>query len=142
MLYCAGSNFLVFRSCVRAHNFPSSDYFHKIFGMHLQKGLVYLSSKKVLPPLLHFWDYNPSPIGQIISFIGSQAHLQIQLLRDEWYQVLSIIHCAVSPAEKIEEEVKLQSYILSFLVFFHWIAIYESACKGLHEGTENCWSSF
>ena len=35
---------------------------------------------------------------------------------------------------------KLQSYILSFLFFF--AEQYENACKGLHEGTENCWSPF
>ena len=29
-----------------------------------------------------------------------------------------------------------------FLVFFRWRAVHESACKGLHESTENCWSSF
>ena len=51
-----------------------SCYFHKIFGMHLQKGLVYLYTKKFLPLLLHFWNYNLSSNGQIISLIGAQAH--------------------------------------------------------------------
>ena len=32
-----------------AHNFPNSGYFHKIFGMHLQEGLVYFYTKKALP---------------------------------------------------------------------------------------------
>ena len=41
-----------------ALNFPSSCYFHKIFGIHLQKGLVYLCTRKFLPLLLHFWHYN------------------------------------------------------------------------------------
>ena len=31
-----------------AHNFPNSDSTHKIFGMHVQNGYVYLSTKKVL----------------------------------------------------------------------------------------------
>ena len=61
--------------------------------MHLQKGLVYLYTKKFLPLLLHFWNYNLSPNGQIISLIGAQAHPQAQPLRDEWYKVLRIIHC-------------------------------------------------
>ena len=64
-----------------AHNVPSSGYFHKIFGMHLQKGLAYLFCKKFLPSLSYFWNYNPSPNGQIISLIGAQAHLQTQPLR-------------------------------------------------------------
>ena len=42
--------------------------------MHLQKGLVYLYTKKFLPLLLHFWNYNLSSNGQIISLIGAQAH--------------------------------------------------------------------
>ena len=71
------------RWSLSALNFPSSGYFHKIFGMHLQKGLVYLHTKKFLLPLLHFWNYNLSPNEQIISFIGAQAHLQTQLLRAE-----------------------------------------------------------
>ena len=87
------------RWSLSALNFPSSGYFHKIFGMHLLKGLVYLSTKKFLLPLLHFWDYNPSPNGQIMSFIGAQAHLQKQLVGAEWYKVLKIIHCRISPTE-------------------------------------------
>ena len=105
------------RWSLSAHNFPSSSYFHKIFGMRLWKGLVYLSIKTFLPPLVYFWDYKPSANGQIISLIGSQAHLQIQLLRAEWYKVLNILHCRISPTEYIEEEVKLQFYILGFLIF-------------------------
>ena len=46
------------RWSLSALNFPSSCYFHKIFGMHLQKGLFYLYTKKFLPLLLHFWNYN------------------------------------------------------------------------------------
>ena len=46
------------RWSLSALNFPSSCYFHKIFGMHLQKGLVYLYTRKFLPLLLHFWNYN------------------------------------------------------------------------------------
>ena len=59
--------------------------------MHLKKGLVYLYTKNFLLQLLHFWNYNLSPNGQIVSFIGAQAHLQAQLLRAEWYKVLKII---------------------------------------------------
>ena len=111
--------------------------------MHLQKGLVYLCTKRFLLPLLHFWNYNPSPNGQIISFIGTQAHLQTQLAGAEWYKVLKIIHCRISLTEYIEEEVILQSYILSFLFFFCWRATHENGLrKGLHQSTENCWSSF
>ena len=57
-----------------ALNFPNSGYFHKIFGLHLQKGLVYLYTKKFLPMLLHFWNYDLSPNGQVISLIFAQAH--------------------------------------------------------------------
>ena len=53
----------------------SSDYFHKIFGMHLQKGSIYLFNKTFLPPALYFWNYNPFPNGQTISLIGAQAIL-------------------------------------------------------------------
>ena len=63
-------------------------YFHKIFGMHLQKGLVYLYTKKFLPLLLHFWNYNLSPNGQMISLIGAQTRPQIQPL--EGWMVQSI----------------------------------------------------
>ena len=31
---------------------------------------------------------------------------------------------------------------IKFPVFFRWRAIHKNACKGLHESTENCWSSF
>ena len=93
--------------------------------MHLQKGLFYLCTKKFLLPLLHFWNYNPSPNGQIIFFTGAQAHLQTHLVWSEWCKVLKIIHCRISPTQQIEEEeAKLQSYILSlkkisyFYVFF------------------------
>ena len=65
-----------------------------------------------------FGIYNPSPNGQIISLIGAQAHLQIQLLRAEWYKMLKILHCRIYPTERMEEEVKLQPYILSSPVFF------------------------
>ena len=98
-----------------SHKFPSSSYFHKIFGMHLQKGLAYLFFEKFLPSLLCFWNYSN---GQIISLIGAQAHLQTQPLGAEWYKVLKIIHCRIYPTKQIEEEVKLQSYILSFLYCF------------------------
>ena len=85
------------RWSLSVHNFPSSGYFQKIFGMHLQKGLIYLCTKKSLPPYLYFWNYNPSPHGEIFSLVGNQARLQIRLLRDEWYKVLKIIHCRMSP---------------------------------------------
>ena len=82
-----------------ALNFPNSGYFNKIFGMHLQKGLVYLYTKNLFLPLLHFWNYNLFPNGQIIFFIDAQADLQTQLLRAEWYKVLKIIHCRIPPTE-------------------------------------------
>ena len=63
------------RWSLSAHNLPSSGYFHKIFGMHLQTGSVYLCTKKCLLALLYIWNYNPSPNGQIISLIGAQALL-------------------------------------------------------------------
>ena len=63
------------RWSLSVHNFLNSGYFHKIFGMHFKKGLVYLYTKKILPPLLHFWIYYPSPNGKITSFIGDQVHL-------------------------------------------------------------------
>ena len=77
--------------------------------MHLEKGFIYLGNKKFLLPLLYFWNYNQSLNGQIISFICAQAHLQTQLLKAEGYKVLKVIHCRISPTEKIEEQVKLQS---------------------------------
>ena len=85
--------------------------------MHLEKGLVYLCTKYFLLPLLHFWNYNPSPNRQIISFISAKALLQTQLVGAEWYKVSKIVHCRISPTDQIEEEVKLQSYILSSLFF-------------------------
>ena len=45
----------------------------------------------------------------------------------------------ISPT--IEEEAKFQSCILSFLLFFHWKAIYKNVYKGLHKRTENNWNS-
>ena len=89
----------------------------KDFGMDLQKGSVYLNTKSFLSPLLYFWNYNPFPNGQIVFLIGVQAHQQIQLLRAESYKVLKVLYCGISPTKKIEEEFKLQPYILSFLYF-------------------------
>ena len=59
-----------------ALDIPCSGYFHKIFGMYLQKGLVYLYTKKFLLPLLHFWNCNLSPNGQTISFFDAETHFQ------------------------------------------------------------------
>ena len=64
---------LLSRWYLLAGNFPSSSYFHKIFGMHLQKGLVYLYTKKFLPLLLHFWNYNLSPNGKVIPYQRSST---------------------------------------------------------------------
>ena len=50
-------------------------YFHEIFDTHLQKGLVYFYTKKFLPLLLYFWNYNPSLNEQLISLTDAQAHL-------------------------------------------------------------------
>ena len=58
-----------------AHNFPNSDYLHKIFGMLLTNGSVYFYTKKHIPPLLYFCIYNPSPNGKIVSLTSTQAHL-------------------------------------------------------------------
>ena len=58
-----------------ACNFPNSGYFHKILGSNLQKGSIYFYTKKNLPLLLYFWNYNSSPNGQIISLIDAQLHL-------------------------------------------------------------------
>ena len=72
----------------------SQDFWHapsKRFGL--------LYTKMFLLPLVHFCNCNLSPNGQIISFIGTQAHLQTQLLRAEWYKVLKIFHCRISPTE-------------------------------------------
>ena len=41
--------------------------------MHLQKGLVYLYTKKFLPLLLHFWNYNLSPNGKVIPYQRSST---------------------------------------------------------------------
>ena len=90
---------LLSRWSLSALNFPSSGYLHRISGMHLQKDLVYLCTNTFLLPLLHFWNYNLSPNGQTIFFIDTQAHLQTQILRVEWYKVLKITHCRISPIE-------------------------------------------
>ena len=63
------------RWSLSVHKFPNSDYFHKIFSTLLQKVLIYVYSKKILPQLLYFWNYNPSPVGQIFSLIDAQADL-------------------------------------------------------------------
>ena len=53
------------RWSLSALNFLSSGHFRKSSGMHLQNGLVYLYSKNLLPLLLHFWNYNLIPNGQM-----------------------------------------------------------------------------
>ena len=63
------------RWSLSVHNFHNCGFFHKIFGMCLQKNSAYLCTQKFLPSLLYFWNYNPSFNGQIISLIGAQAHL-------------------------------------------------------------------
>ena len=70
---------------ISAHNFPNSGYFRRFLDMHLQRGFIYLCTEQTLLSLLRFWNYNPSPNGQIVSLIGAQAHLYIQLQRTEWY---------------------------------------------------------
>ena len=62
------------RWSLSAHNFPIFGYFHKIFGMHLQKGSVHFYTQKFLHVLLYFWNYNPSPNRQIMSLIDALAH--------------------------------------------------------------------
>ena len=51
------------RWSLSANNLPNSGYFHKTFGTHLQKSLVYLQAQKFLQLLLFFWNYNPPPDG-------------------------------------------------------------------------------
>ena len=72
--------------------------------MHLQKGLVYLYTKTFLPLLLHFWNYDLSPNGQMISLVGAQARPQIQLLSAEWYKVLKIFIVEYLQPNKFKEK--------------------------------------
>ena len=58
------------------------------------------------------------------------------LLRPEWYIVLKILHCKMSPITQLKEKVKFQYYILHFLGFCHCEAIYENTYKSLHKSTE------
>ena len=58
-----------------SHNFPNSGYFHKIFCMHFQKDLLYFSTKTFLTQLLYFWNYNPSPNGQIFPYRSSRPEV-------------------------------------------------------------------
>ena len=44
--------------------------------MHVQKDLAYLYTKKFLLLLLHFWNKNLSPKGQMIPLIGAQRRPQ------------------------------------------------------------------
>ena len=87
------------RCSLSAHNFSNSGYFHKIFAMHLKKGSGYFDTKTFLPPLLYFWIYNPFPNGQIVSLITAQVHLQMQLIRAEWYRILKILLYRISPTK-------------------------------------------
>ena len=74
--------------------------------------------------LLYFWNYNPSPNGQIVSLIGAQAHPQIQLLRAEWYKVLMILNCRTSPTKKLEEKSNFNPiYYIKVLGFFAYIIL-------------------
>ena len=59
-----------------AHNLPSSGYFHKIFGIHLQTGSVYLCTKKCLLALLYIWNYNPSPNDKSFPWLALKHSLQ------------------------------------------------------------------
>ena len=72
--------------------------------MHLQKGLVYLYTKTFLPLLLHFWNYDLSPNGQMISLVGAQARPQTQLLSAEWYKVLKIFIVEYLQPNKFKEK--------------------------------------
>ena len=63
------------RWCLSAHDIPNSVYFHEIFGNHFQKGSVCFYTKKFLPLILYFWNYNPSTNGQIVPLIDAQTHL-------------------------------------------------------------------
>ena len=96
-------------------NFTSPGYFHKIFGMQLQKVLLYLCTKKFVPPLLYFSNYNLSTNGQIISLLGAPVHLQTQLLRAESYWRLFIVEY-LQP-NKMKKKSNLILHI-NFPVFF------------------------
>ena len=45
--------------------------FTRFLACTFRKGSVHLYNKKFLPLLLHFWNYNLSPNGQMISLIGA-----------------------------------------------------------------------
>ena len=84
------------RWSISAPNSPNSGYFHKIFGMHLNWST---STLKMFYHHCYFWIYNPPTNGQIVSLIGAQVHLQIKLLRTEWYRVLKILRFRISPTK-------------------------------------------
>ena len=117
------------RWSLSAHNFPSSGDFHKIFGMHLQKGLVYLYIKKFLPPPLYFWNYNPSPNRQN-NFLDWHSSTPPNTTPGCW-MVQSIED---SPLQNISNRInwgRIQTLILyiKFPGFFRRAAIYKMAIK-------------
>ena len=100
--------------------------------MHLQKGLVYRYTKMFLLRLLHFWNYNLFPNGQINSFIGAQAHLQTQFLIAEWCKVLKIFH--ISNRINLRRSQTSILYI-RFPIFLCWRAMYHPSMYFLRKAS-------
>ena len=129
------------RWSLSAHKFPNSGCFYKLLGMQLKKGSVYFYVKKFIPPLLYSWIYNPLPNEQIISLIDAQ----VQLCKYNSWELNGAEYWGFFIAEYLQPnklKKKFQSYILSFLGFFHWKAVYGNMYEGLHKSSENRWNSF
>ena len=120
----------------------SSGCIHKIFGMHLQKGLIYLCTKTFLPTVLYFGNYNPVPNGQMIPWLALKhtSKYNSRGMNDTKYWRLVIVEYLQPNKLKKKSNFDPIYYVSCF--FFCWRAIYENACKFLHEGTRSGQSSF
>ena len=96
--------------------------------MHLQKVSVYFCTQTSLPLFLYFWNYNPSPNGQIISLIDKSWGLK----GTEYWRFFIVEY---RQSYKLKKKSNFNPiYPIRFLGgFFYWKAIYKNAYKGLHK---------
>ena len=89
-----------------------------------------------------FGNYNPSPNGQIIPLLALKHTSKHSLWEMNGRKYWRLFIVEFLQLNKLKKKSNFNTIYWVSCFFFHWRAIHENACKGLHESTENCWSSF
>ena len=100
--------------------------------------MVYFYSKNFLLLLLYFWNYNPSPNGQI----DWRSNTPLNTTPEGW-MVQRIEYSQLKNISNYINWRRMQISILyiKFPAFFHWKSIYKNVYKGPHKRTRDHWSS-